>query len=175
MARPMLCAALAPLALLAACGADDEDFNMAAPANGHASAEGKAEEGKISVKAPGFDLTFSLPKEMAGEAKVDRDSKVFYPGATISGMAIAAGEGGDDGGDSEMEMRFATADPVERVAAWYRAPERGDGFRLDGASQSGGGWTIFGTQKRDNHRFKVRLAPRAGGGTDGRVTVRHHD
>jgi hypothetical protein len=165
-------AAMAFLTLLGACGSDDDDANLGAPANRQISAEGKAEEGKISVKAPGFDLAFTLPKEMTGEAKVDRDSKVFYPGATISGMAIAAGAGG---GDSEVELRFATADPIDKVVAWYRDPARAAGYRLDSAGKQGDQWVFTGTQKRDNHPFKVRLTERAGGGTDGRVTVRHHD
>ncbi|HEY0413016.1 MAG TPA: hypothetical protein VGD66_07735 [Allosphingosinicella sp.] len=164
---------LAPFAL-AGCGADEDDMNLA-PANTQISAEGKAEEGKISVKAPGFELKFSLPKEMTGEVKVDRDSRIFYPDATISGMAVAAGRGGDDGGGSEVEFRFASADPVDRVLAWYRSPARSDGYRLDGAAPEGDAWVITGTQKRDGHRFKVRLAARGGGGTDGRVTVRHDD
>jgi hypothetical protein len=160
--------------VLAACGIDDER-NAAQPATAAVSAEGKAEEGKISVKAPGFDLALSLPKEMAGEAKVDRDSKVLYPGATISGIAIASGAGGNDGGDSEVEMRFSTADSPEVVAGWYRDPARAVGYRLDKAGKEGDGWVLHGTQKRDNHPFKVRLTPREGGGTEGRLTVRHRD
>ena len=169
--RPALCLLAG---MVAGCGIDD-DRNSAQPANNVVSAEGKAEEGKISVKAPGFDLALSLPKEMAGEAKVDRDSKVLYPGATISGIAIAAGEGGNDGGDSEVEMRFATADPPETVAGWYRDPARADGYRLDKATKEGDSWVLLGTQNRDKHPFKVRLAPRSGGGTEGRLTVRHRD
>ena len=159
---------------LAGCGSDD-DGNAAASVNRPVSAEGKAEEGKISVKAPGVDLALSLPKEMTGEAKVDRDSKVLYPGATISGIAIAAGAGGNDGGDSEVEMRFATSDSPEAVAGWYRDPARAAGYRLDKAGKEGDAWIILGTQNRDKHPFKVRLTPRAGGGTEGRLTVRHHD
>jgi hypothetical protein len=166
-------AALAGAALVAGCHGEDDDINFSG--GGNVSAEGKAEEGKIKVKAPGFDLSLSLPKEMTGEAKVDRDSKVLYPGATISGMAVAAGEGGDQGGDSEIEMRFATADPLDKVLAWYRDPARAVGYRLDGAARDGNGWVIAGTQKRDNHPFKVRLTARGNGGTDGRVTVRHRD
>ncbi len=176
MNRSRLYAVLAAAALLAACQAkidSDEAGNGAAAAE--VSAEGKSEEGKISVKAPGFDLKFTLPKGMVGEARAERDSKLLYPGAILRGMAIAAGEGRGKGGDSEVEIGFSTPDPLDKVVAWYRDPARAEGFRLDRAAREGDGWRVTGVQKRDGHRFKLRLAPRPGGGTDGRLTVCHRD
>ena len=177
MSRPPLPFMLAAAAaLLGACDAKfDRNAAENASADAPVSAEGKAEEGKISVKAPGFDLKFSLPKGMVGEAKAERDSKLLYPGAILRGMAIAAGEGRGKGGDSEVEIGFSTSDPVDKVVAWYRDPARAEGFRLERAKRDGDGWRITGVQKRDGHRFKLRLSPRPGGGTDGRLTVRHRD
>ncbi|MFL6845074.1 MAG: hypothetical protein ACJ8ER_09365 [Allosphingosinicella sp.] len=175
MIRSSLFAALAASAVLGACHARTDRREADNAADSNVSAEGKAEEGKISVKAPGFDLTFSLPKEVTGEARIDRDSKFFYPGATMRGIAIASGPGGDKGGDSEVEMRFSTVDPLDKVFAWYRDPARADGFRLDQAKREGDGYVLTGVQKRDRHPFKLRLNPRDGGGTDGRLTVRHRD
>jgi hypothetical protein len=176
MSRHHLCAAFAAAALLGACQAKtdpDEAGNVAADAE--VSAEGKAEEGKISVKAPGFDLKFTLPKGMVGEARAERDSKLLYPGAILRGMAVAAGEGRGKGGDSEVEIGFSTPDPLDKVVAWYRDPARAEGFSLERAARDGDGWRMTGVQKRDAHRFKLRLSPRSGGGTDGRLTVRHRD
>jgi hypothetical protein len=176
MIRSSLCAGLAAAFLLGACQAkSDRDQAADAAAEAQVSAEGKAEEGKISVKAPGFDLKFSLPKGMVGEAKAERDSKLLYPGAILRGMAIAAGEGRGKGGDSEVEIGFSTPDPLDKVVAWYRDPARAEGFSLDRAKKDGGDWKLAGVQKRDGHRFKLRLSPRSGGGTDGRLTVRHRD
>jgi hypothetical protein len=176
MNRLHLHALLAAAALLGACDAKT-DRNAAGNVSAEAevSAEGKSEEGKISVKAPGFDLKFSLPKGMVGEARVERDSKLLYPGAILRGMAIAAGEGRGKGGDSEVEIGFSTPDPVDKVLAWYRDPARAEGFRLERAAQEGGDWRVTGVQKRDGHRFKLRLSKRPGGGTDGRLAVRHRD
>jgi hypothetical protein len=172
--KPALSAALVPvLVLAAACSGPDDDVNWGAP-NSTVSAEGQAQEGKISVKAPGLDLAISLPKEMTGEAKVGRDSKVLYPNATLAGMAIAAGEGGK-GGDTEVEMRFRTADAPDRVAAWYRDPARGEGFRLTGETRENGDYVFTGVQRRDHHPFRVRLGAGRGGGTDGRLRVHHRD
>jgi hypothetical protein len=168
--------AVAAAVLIGAC---DARFNADEPDNGAAeagaSAEGKAEEGKISVKAQGFDLKLSLPKGMAGEARAERDSKLLYPGSVLRGMAIAAGEGKGKAGDTEVEIAFSTPDPVDKVVAWYRDPQRREGFRLGREEREGDGWRLTGVQKRDGHRFKLRLGPRSGGGTDGRLTVRHRD
>lgn len=176
MDRPSLSTAFAAAALLCACdskGHSDETGNSAA--NGHVSAEGKAEEGKISLKMPGVDMTLSLPKGVADEARAERDSKLLYPGAILRGMAIAAGPDSDKSGDSEVEIRFSTPDPVDQVAAWYRDPARAGGFQMQGAAKHGDAWLITGIQKRDEHGFKLRLSPRPGEGTNGQLTIRHRD
>ncbi|MEA3032365.1 MAG: hypothetical protein QOH86_381 [Sphingomonadales bacterium] len=165
----------APLLLLAGCQMRGDDDEAAANTSQPISAEGKAEEGKISINAPGFALTFNLPKEMSRTAKADKDSKMLYPGATIAGVAVAAGKGGKDAEQSEVEMRFRTADPVERVAAWYRDPARAAGFKLQGVGREGNGVVITGIQNSDRHPFKVHLSPVADGGTDGRLTIHHSD
>jgi hypothetical protein len=167
--RPILAAAAGAL-LLGACHSKDK-----AQQPSEVSAEGKAEEGKISVHAPGFNLTLNLPKEMAREVRADRDNKMIYPGASMLGMAVAAGKGGDKSGDSEVEMRFRTAAPIEEVAAWYRDPARSAGFQLESAAREGEAIVVRGTQKSDRHPFKVRLVAEPGGGTDGRLTIHHTD
>jgi hypothetical protein len=176
MNRPSLCTVLAALALLGACDSkarrDEPDRDAG---NGQVSAEGKSEEGKISLKMPGVDMTLSLPKGVADEARAERDSKLLYPGSTLRGMAIAAGPDSDRSGESEVEIRFSTQDPVDKVAAWYRDPARAAGFQLQRAAKEQDGWLVTGVQKRDEHSFKLRLTPRSGGGTNGRLTVRHRD
>lgn len=176
MNRRTLCTALAAAVSLCACdsrGGSDETGNKATDAE--VSAEGKAEEGKISLKMPGVDMTISLPKGVADEARAERDSKLLYPGAILRGMAIAAGPGSDKSGDSEVEIRFSSTDPVDKVADWYRHRDRADGFRLERAAKEGDSWVVTGVQKRDRHGFRLRLSPRDGGGTDGRLAVRHRD
>ncbi|HEY0130086.1 MAG TPA: hypothetical protein VGB57_01685 [Allosphingosinicella sp.] len=176
MNRRSLCTAFAAAASLCGC---DSNGGAGQPGNGAAdgnvSAEGKSEEGKISLKMPGLDMTLSLPKGVADEARAERDSKLLYPGATLRGMAIAAGPDSDKSGDSEVEIRFSTPDPVGAVAAWYRDPARSGGFQLRGAAREGDSWLLTGVQKRDRHSFKLRLSPRSGGGTNGQLTVRHRD
>src|SRR3569623_3670051 len=85
------------------CGGPGEEDNLVASYQ-PVSAEGKAQEGKISVKAPGVDITISVPKELTGEAKAGKDSKILSPGAPLAGMAIAAGEKVRQG-DFDVEKR----------------------------------------------------------------------
>ena len=143
MSRPSFCPALAAAALLCACdsGAPREEAPGEAAVN-QASAEGKAEEGKISLKMPGLDMTLSLPKGVADEARAERDSKLLYPGSTLRGMAIAAGPDSEKSSDSEVEIRFSTPDPVDKVAAWYRDPARKEGFQLERAAKEGDAWLV---------------------------------
>jgi hypothetical protein len=175
MSRPSLCMAFAAAAsLLCACDSKVREADHKAT-GGDVSAEGKAEEGKISLKMPGVDMTLTLPKGVADEARAERDSKLLYPGSILRGMAIAAGPGSERSGESEVEIRFSTPDPVDTVAAWYRDPARAAGFRLGRAAKEGDSWLVTGVQKRDKHDFKLRLSPRPGEGTNGRLTIRHRD
>jgi hypothetical protein len=161
--------ALAAAALLCGCdakiGKDEEGNQAAAPV----SAEGKAEEGKLAIKAPGFDLSVDIPKGMTDRAKADQDSKLLYPGATVSGLYVA---GGDNGQGSEVELRFNSADAPDKIAAWYKDPARAGDFKLGSSAQEGGGYALSGTEAEGKQDFKLRLTPKGGGGTDGRLTLR---
>lgn len=166
--------ALAATALLCACtGSGDDDDNLLA-GNQQVSAEGKAKDGLISVKAPGVDISISVPKELTGEAKAGKDSKVLYPGASFGGIAIAAGEKNSQSGDTDVEVHFRTADAPEKVASWYRDPAR-DGFRLTGEAKEGNELVFTGIQSGDKHPFKVTFGPGAAGGTEGRLRVHNAD
>src|SRR4051812_10807056 len=82
------------LASLVGCG--DHKDPAAARANQHITAEGKAEEGKISLKGPGVDLTFEVPKGLRGAPRADRNNKIFYPESTIGGAALVGSQGADN-------------------------------------------------------------------------------
>jgi len=165
------------LLLLAACEAkldpDGLDPDNAAGAAGGNSitAEGKAEQGKISFKAPGFDFSLDVPGGLSRHTGVNKDSKILYPDAAISGMYIAAG-GRESGGQDEVEIRFTSPDPPGKVAAWYRDPARGDGFTISSAATEDDETIIAGAEKGDGDSFRLRLKPGAGGGTDGRLMLR---
>jgi hypothetical protein len=171
---PAVLRIIAPLALLglvAGCGGREE-----AKANQQVSAEGQAEKGTIRFKGTGVDLSFVVPKALRGDVKADRNGKILYPGSTLDGMAMVGAEptGRKGGGDSEIEVRFATADAPDKVAAWYRDPARRAEFKVDAVRKEGQGLAIDASET-DGHAIKVRLAPRAGGGTEGRLVLHHND
>lgn len=168
-----LTAPLTALALLG-CNLTVNESDEAAGGNAvSASAEGKAEDGKISVKAPGLDFSFSVPKGIADNMKADADSEVLYPGSSIRGIHAVQGSEAQDGlRQGEVEIRFASPDPADRIAAWYRDPARGDGFAVTSAVQEGAGYVLAGTTKSEGDGFKLHLNPGRGGGTDGRLVVR---
>jgi hypothetical protein len=159
---------LGAIALLGACemkvGKDEEP---AAKGEQQAArdqpAAGKAEEGRFSVKVPGFDMKVNLPQ---GVAETEGGNDLFYPGAAISGLHIEAAKP-----SSGVELRFTSADAPAKVAAWYRDPARANGFRISSAKQDGEAVLITGTQKSDGDPFSVRLSPGSGGGTEGRLTL----
>jgi hypothetical protein len=173
MIRARGTAVLAIAALLCACQARDDEAE--APENSEKAVAGKAEEGRISIKAPGFDLAFDVPGGLAKEAKTRRDSKILYPGAAIGGIHIGAGPTQGQGAQSEVDVRFSTPEPLHKVIAWYRDPARADGFRLERAERQGTAYVLTGVQARDRHPFKLKLGSKSGGGTEGELTVRHQD
>jgi hypothetical protein len=163
--------AAALLSLLAACDAKigEAADNATADNNAQTSAEGRAEEGRISIDTPGFDLSINIPKEATRQVHSESDSRILYPGAAIGGIHVA---GGTDDGGGEVEMRFSTPDAPDKVAGWYRDPARADGFTLKSAGREGQAYVISGVETGKSEAFKVRLEPRDGGGTDGRLMVR---
>jgi hypothetical protein len=167
--RSKILTAVAAAALLCGCdaktGKDHEGNHAAAPAP---SAEGKAEEGKLAIKAPGFDLSIDIPKGMRDRAKVDQEGKLLYPGSTISGLYVAGGGSGEGG---EVELRFSSGDAPGRLAAWYQDPARAGDFKLDSAARQGAGYAFSGTEAEGKQSFRLRLAPKEGG-TDGRLILR---
>ncbi len=170
-AKPL--ALICALALLSACEAKlGKEADKGEPAQGKselASAEGKAEDGQFSIKAPGLDMKIDIPAGVTSHG--DSDSDVLYPGSTLSGMHIEGARGGGESkGNAAIELRFTTPDAPEKVAAWYRDPARASGFAVSGIRREEGGFLISGTEKKDGDAFTLRLSPK-GVGTEGRLTL----
>lgn len=169
MAVPKLVTLAAAAGLLAACEA--RIGNDAPPVEANASAAGKAEEGRLTVSAPGFNMSIAIPEELADDARTDADDALVYPGSRIGGIHVQGGPDEADGGHGgEVELRFTTGDPADRVAAWYRDPARGDQFTISSAAREGGGFRLSGTARGEDDNFTVRLVP-AAGGTEGRLVI----
>jgi hypothetical protein len=163
---PLRLLVLAPIAL-AGC---DARIGNDVRAAGNGSAENKAEEGQLSISAPGVEMKIDIPEGIRRETNIQDDSGLVYPGSRMSGVHI---QGGRDGqrSDGEVEMRFVSVDPPETVVRWYRDPARVSTFTLDSAGREGEAHVFSGTKKEGNGRFRLRLAASAGGGTEGRLLL----
>lgn len=171
MMRTTLLPVLAAATLLGGCdvrvGHDDEK-----QATGNVSAAGRAEEGQLSVSAPGFEMKLDIPEGIRSRAGIDDDSGLIYPGAQFSGIHVQGGRDGAQGrSEGEVELRFTSVDAPDAIVRWYRDPARAADFTVAGAGREGPDFVVTGATKDDNGRFTVRLSPRSGGGTDGRVVL----
>jgi hypothetical protein len=178
-------AAVALAASLAGCefpsgaGERQEVANQIAEARAAAGAEGKAEEGRLSIQAPGVDIAINVPEAMRGRARAGTDSDVLPPGAQVSGIHIQGdgGAGGQAGGEAagdSVELRFSSATAPAEIAAWYRDPARHPHFRIDSARREGEEVVLSGTNIASGGRLTARLRAR-GTGTDGRLVMVDRD
>jgi predicted small secreted protein len=139
---------------------------------GNGSAENKAEEGQVSINAPGVQMKINIPEGLRHEASIHDDNGLIYPGSTMSGMHIEGGQDRDRGtSDGEVELRFASTDGPDVVARWYQDPARARDFTIASATRDGAAYLFTGRRKDGNGPFRIRLAPRQGAGTDGRVLL----
>lgn len=163
---------IAMLAATAACDVeigDGKEASASASAAGAPTAEGRAQESTFSLNVPGFNMKVPIPEGIRNNAKIDSDGEMLYPGSTFSGMHVEGGKKGQSD-DGAVEIRFTSADSPEKVAAWYRDPARKD-FSVVSARQEGDAFVIMGQQKTEADQFKIRLTPKANGGTDGRLAI----
>ncbi len=164
-----LAALLAGAALLGACEA--RIGNDAPPVEANASATGKAEEGRLTVSAEGFNMSIDIPEALRDDTRMDGDNELIYPGANFGGLHVQGGADRPGGGhEGEVELRFTTGDPTDRVVAWYRDPARAADFTLQAARRDGNAVLITGSGRQAGERFTLRLTPR-GGGTEGRLVL----
>jgi len=167
--RLPLFAATGAALVLAACEA--RIGNDVQP-GGNGSAENKAEEGQVSINAPGVQMKINIPEGLRHEASIHDNGGLIYPGSTMSGMHVEGGRDGAQGkSEGEVELRFASTDGPDTVARWYQDPARGHDFTIATASRDGAAYVFAGTRTDGGGHFHVRLAPHQGGGTDGRVLL----
>ena len=167
---PKLLSTLAVAGLLAGCEA--RIGNDAPPVDENATAAGRAEEGRFTVEAPGFNMSIDIPDFVQGRAEIDEESGLIYPGSDFSGMHVQGGREGPEGErGGEVELRFSHADSPERVVAWYREPARSSDLTIASDDRRGDSFVLSGTARQDNERFTVTISPRAGGGSDTRLVL----
>ena len=161
--------ALGAIVLLTAC--DVRVGNEAGNVSENASAAGRAEDGRLTIEAPGFNMSMNIPDSVRANAEMD-DDDLFYPGSKFGGIHVQGGpERGNGGRGGEVELRFTTSDAVDRVLAWYRDPARGEKLTVGSVERKGDGYLVSGKIDSDKDDFALRITPRPGGGTEGRLLL----
>lgn len=166
--RPCL-ALLAPVALLAGCGAKDggagadisvtgDDGNVVAAANG--------KTGKVSFNLPGVSADIRLPKIQLDAEDMDIDGVKLYPGSTINAMNVKTGVAGDH---DDVEIRFAAPAAPNAVRDYFL-----NAFRNNGGKVVAQGEGLSGVGK-DGDPVRIDIEPRAGGGAQGRIALSSRD
>lgn len=160
---------VAAAALLSACearvGGEDEAANGGSADSG--TVEGSSEEGTFSLDLPGFEMKVDIPEGLQEQARIDGNGDLLPPGATFRGMHVR----GEERGESGVEMRFSDARAPAELAAWYRSEGTGRDYTITSAREEGDGFVLAGETRQDRDTFTIRLAPRAGGGTDGTLAI----
>lgn len=161
---------LVPVALALLAGCDVRIGNDVGTAVRNEGAAGKTENGQLTIEAPGFNLSVTVPEGMTEQANIESRDGLVYPGATIAGVHVQGGREAH-GGHGEVEIRLTSGDAPDRILAWYRDPARADQFTIATTARDGDATLLGGTGRRDGERFSLRIAPRAGGGSDMRLLL----
>lgn len=132
--------------------------------DGNAAEGGEAVENQVSIEAPGIDIKVAMPDDVRVDADMKSDSDLLYPGSELTGISI------DGTGEGMVDLRFTSTDAPAAVDAWYRDSAR-TGFAIDAAAREGEGFVLNGHETDGSNRFKLRLSPGSGGGTDGHLSL----
>ena len=95
---PKLLPLLGTAAMLCACEA--RIGNDAPPVADNATAAGKAEEGKVTIEAPGFNMSIDIPEGVRAHSGMDSDNGLLYPGANFSGVHVVGRPEGPNGAET---------------------------------------------------------------------------
>jgi hypothetical protein len=154
--------ALPLVALLAACGGGEgngtavsikgEDGNTIASVG---------KDGRVAIKAPGFEGSVKLPKFDIGADNFEVDGLKLYPGSTIANLNVDAAKQG--GGTVKVEFDAPAA--AQQVESWFREQMQSAGFTVavkDGA--------LSGTTG-DGSPFSLKIAPQGEDKSRGTLSV----
>ncbi|MDR6851865.1 hypothetical protein J2Y54_001358 [Sphingomonas sp. BE123] len=137
-----------PLAVaVSGCGGGDEGTSISIQGdNGSVTAQAD-KDGKVSVKAPGFEGSIKLPKFSIGAENFEIDGVRLYPGATIASLNIDDRQDGTQSGG--VKVTFNAPAEAARVRNWFREQMEGAGFtvtgnrdELTGKTKSGSPYTL---------------------------------
>lgn len=150
-----------------------EAANQMAAEQRAAGAEGKAEEGRLSIKAPGIDIAINVPDAVRDRAHANVESDFLPPGSRASGIHVQGDGGNRAVGRDSVEIRFISPQPPAEAAAWYNDAARRAKFTIARSERQGAEMVLTGTTAQ-GAPLTVHLAAR-GTGSDGRLVLVDQD
>jgi hypothetical protein len=134
-------------AALAACGGEGDGTSISIQGDNGSVTAAADKDGKVSVKAPGFEGSIKLPKFNIGAENFEVDGVKLYPGATVSSLNIDDRQDGTKSGG--VNVTFDAPAEATRVRDWFREQMEGAGFtvtgnrdELTGKTKSGSPYTL---------------------------------
>ncbi len=155
-----------PLAVaLAACGGEGEDGNGASISikGGDGEASIKADkDGRLAIKAPGFEGSLKLPKFDLGADDFEIDGLKLYPGSTIANLNVDANQ---NKGEDSVSVQFDSPAAAGQVRTWFREQMQAAGFTVAANGSQLSGKTGEGSD------FTLKLDPAGDAKSRGTLTV----
>lgn len=148
MTRILLALPLA--AALAGCGGNDgEGASVSIKGDGGNTIASVGKDGRVAIKAPGFEGSVKLPRVDLGAADFEIDGLKLYPKSTIANLNVESGSGKDGG----VRVEFNSPAAAAQVRDWFRQQMRNAGFTVEMKDGALSGKT------RDGSPFSLKIAP----------------
>lgn len=151
---------------LTACGDGSGEGNGASFSvkSGDGEASIKADkDGRVAVKAPGFEGSIKLPKFDLGAENFEVDGLKLYPGSTIASLNVDANQ--DKGGEDTVRVQFDAPAAADQVRNWFQEQMQTAGFTVAAKDGQLSGKTSEGSD------FTLKLDPDGSSKSRGTLTV----
>ncbi|ODP39660.1 hypothetical protein [Sphingomonas turrisvirgatae] len=153
---------LLPLAVaLAACGDDGAGTSVSIKGDDGNTLASVGKDGRVEIKAPGFEGSVKLPKFAFGADDFEVDGLKLYPGSTIANLNVDS-SGGNDG---SVKVDFDAPAAADQVQSWFREQMQSAGFTVDLKNGALAGKT------GDGSPFSLKVTPQGDGKSRGSLTV----
>lgn len=151
---------------LAACGGGSGEGNGASISvkSGEGEATIKADkDGRVAIKAPGFEGSVKLPKFDLGAENFEVDGLKLYPGSTIASLNVDANR--EAGGEDTVRVQFDSPAAAGQVRSWFQEQMQAAGFTVTAKDGQFSGKTSEGSD------FTLKLDPAGDSKSRGTLTV----
>lgn len=151
-----------PLAVvLAACGGSGDGTSVSIKGEDGNTLASVGKDGRVEIKAPGFEGSVKLPKFEFGADNFEVDGLKLYPGSTIANLNVDA-SGGKDG---SVKVEFDAPAAAGQVQNWFREQMQSAGFTVDLKDGALSGKT------GDGSPFALKIVPQGDGKSRGTLSV----